>query len=426
MVTSISCNRDKMGRSFENNSVYIKSINGKFEIFKNGKPFLIKGASGYTHLRELKQAGGNTIRVWDTIGLRKILDTADHYQLSVIIGLPMPPSEFMDEFYNDDIKTKNHIKKITTLVNEFKNRPSVLFWCLGNELAFPYRPKYRKFYKTFNDLVTSIHTDDPAHPVTTTLQAVSPKNIFNITYRTGIDFLSFNLFGGLLTFREDIEKLKWFWKGPYLFTEWGIEGPWSTGIQNTWGSYIESTSTKKAEEYLEIYRKYVPVHDSRFLGALVFYWGQKQEYTPTWFSFFDDLGNKTEAVNVMQYIWTNKKIALHAPLMDYILLNDKGAKNNIFLTPNTTSTGKVILAQRDSANLRYKWKLFKEDWHKPNGIFLERKPKKLPNLIVDDLAKEVRFRVPANEGPYRLFVYVYDNRGFLASANIPFYVIDKP
>jgi hypothetical protein len=422
----ITCTQDKIRTSLGGRRVCIKKVGAKFVVFKDGKPFLIKGASGFTHLGVLKRTGGNTIRVWDTLGLRAILDSADRYQLSVIVGLPMPASENMDGFYNDDVKTKDHIRKIALIVNEFKNRPSLLFWCIGNELAFPYKPKYRRFYKTLNDIVSLIHTNDPDHPVTTTLISVQPKNIFNIKFRTDIDFLSFNLFGGFKTFSEDIKKVKWFWTGPFLITEWGIEGPWSADIQNAWGSYVEATSTKKAEQYLEVYEKYMPLNDPGFLGSLVFYWGQKQEYTPTWFSFFDEKGMKTEVVNTMEEIWTGKKTILHAPSLNYMLIDNKGAMDNIFLKPNANATGKLLLAQQDSLNLSYHWHLYKEDWHKPNGVFSEKKPKELANLLIQNTGKEINFKVPYKEGPYRLFVSVYNKQGFLATANTPFYVIAKP
>jgi hypothetical protein len=92
-----------------------------------------------------------------------------------------------------------------------------------------------------------------------------------------------------------------------------LKGPWTTDAQNAWGAYIENTSTKKAEQYLTIYQKYMPVNDPGFLGSMVFYWGQKQELTPTWFSLFDENGAETEMVQVMQYLWTGIKVPEKAP-----------------------------------------------------------------------------------------------------------------
>jgi beta-galactosidase/beta-glucuronidase len=421
---SLACNRDKTSNEI-NKTVYIKTQNGKYTLYRNGQPFFIKGVSGFTNLKRLKEAGGNTIRVWDTTNLGKILDSAQANHLAVIVGLPMPPSSNMDEFYKTP-KADAYALKIARLVNRFKNHPALLCWCLGNELAFPYKPEYNQFYSTFNGMVDMIHRDDPQHPVTTTIMTFQKKNIINIKLRTKIDFISFNIFGSIKTLKEDLQKFSWFWNGPFLITEWAIEGPWTTDSQNAWGAYIENTSTKKAEQYQTIYQKYMPVNDPRFLGSMVFYWGQKQELTPTWFSLFDDNGAETEMVQVMQYLWTGAKAPERAPALKYMLVNGKGAKDNILFKPGIIAHSKVYLESTDTAGLKFKWMVFAEDWFKPNGIFSEKKPKEIKNSIIANNGSELNFKVPDKEGPYRLFVYIYNQKGSFATSNTPFYVLKSP
>lgn len=421
---SLSCN-ESQPVSATKKAVYIKNQNGKYLLYRNGKPFFIKGASGFTNLKELREAGGNTIRVWDTLNLGSILDSAQANHLAVIAGLPMPSSESMDEFYNTS-KANVYSRKIVDIVERFKNHPALLSWCLGNELAFPNKPKYNQFYSIFNGLVDMIHQKDPQHPVTTTIMAFQKKNIINIKLRTKIDMISFNIFGSIQTLKEDLEKFRWFWDGPFLITEWGVEGPWLAENQNAWGAYIESTSTKKAEQYLSNYEKYMPVNNPRFLGSMVFYWGQKQELTPTWFSLFDENGAKTEAVEVMRYIWTGKKIMAKAPALKYMLLAGKGAKDNIIFKPNIAVNSKVYFENADTIGLTFKWKIFAEDWFKPNGIFSEKQPKEINNLIIGQSGSELSFKVPGKEGPYRILVYVYDKKGSFATSNTPFYVLKNP
>ncbi len=394
-------------------------------MYRNGKPFFIKGASGFTNLKQLRAAGGNTIRVWDTLNLGRVLDSAQANHLAVVVGLPMPPSESMDDFYNTP-KADAYTRKITNIIEHFKNHPALLAWCLGNELAFPYKPKYNQFYTIFNGLVDMIHQKDPQHPVTTTIMTFQKKNIINIKLRTKIDFISFNIFGSIKTLKEDLEKFKWFWDGPFLITEWGVEGPWLAENQNAWGAYIESTSTKKAEQYLFNYEKYMPVDNPGFLGSMVFYWGQKQELTPTWFSLFDENGAETEAVQVMRYIWTGKKTTERAPTLKYMLLDGKGAKDNIIFKPNITVSSKVYFENADTAGLTFKWKILAEDWFKPNGFFSEKQPKGMDNLIISQNGSALNFKVPGKEGPYRIFVYVYGKNGSFATSNTPFYVLRDP
>jgi hypothetical protein len=46
--------------------VSIEKKNGRWGFYKDGKPFLVKGAAGSDHIKELWESGGNTIMVWDT------------------------------------------------------------------------------------------------------------------------------------------------------------------------------------------------------------------------------------------------------------------------------------------------------------------------------------------------------------------------
>ena len=57
--------------------VFIKEENGRYAIYKDGKPFLVKGVAGFTHLKELSACGGNTIRIWDTTNIDQILKEAN-------------------------------------------------------------------------------------------------------------------------------------------------------------------------------------------------------------------------------------------------------------------------------------------------------------------------------------------------------------
>ncbi len=411
--------------TLKDGKVCIRSENNRYVIYRNGKPFSIKGASGFTNLETLKEAGGNTIRTWDTTNLARILTEAEANQLAVVVGLPMPESEEMDSFYNRPELVEKQLKSYSALINKYKDHPAVLFWCVGNEIPFPYKPKFNKFYDSFNAVVDMIHLQDPNHPVTTTVLNVQQKNIINIKLRTNIDFVSFNIFGAIRTLKQDLKKAAWIWKGPYLITEWGIDGPWNTYQQTAWAAYIENTSTKKAELLLERYRQFMPVDDPRFLGSLVFFWGQKQETTKTWFSLFDEDGAATESVDAMRYIWTSRLPERKAPQIRYMLLNDKGARDNIMFNPGEAVSAKLFLDQLDTVGLTYTWEIQAEDWYKENGKNNTKKMKSLDSQSTVQGISTTKFVTPEKEGPYRLFVFVKDQHGKLSTSNTPFYVIEK-
>src|SRR5690606_41215403 len=196
--------------------------------------------------------------------------------LAVIVGLPIYNSDYTS-FYNDEKKVKKQFNDYKSLVNRYKQHPALLMWCLGNELDFPYKPSYNNFYKAFNNITDMIHTDDPDHPVMTTVLNFNKKYILNLQLRCDIDLISFNIFSRIDFLKDELKDASLFWKGPFMLAEWGVNGPWQGTPQTAWGAFIENTSTKNAEHYLERYQKHMPIDDGRFLGSFVFYWGQKQE-----------------------------------------------------------------------------------------------------------------------------------------------------
>ena len=268
-----------------------------------------------------------------------------------------------------------------------------------------------------------IHRDDPDHPVTTTMINFQRKTIFNLKMRTNVDIISFNIFGKIESLSQELKDFSWFWKGPYLLTEWGVDGPWDGTAETVWGAKIEQTSTKKAEQYYARYKDKMPVNDHRLLGSFIFYWGQKQETTHTWFSIFDEAGNKTEAVDAAEAIWKGKPLVSPAPQINYMLLDSKGAKDDIFLRSNEKSTAEVFMLNSDAKIKRIVWEIYPEDWYKINNVNNIKKPLLITGLIEETKDLKVIFNTPLKEGPYRIFATIYDDKGYVATCNTPFYVL---
>jgi len=405
--------------------VYIDQHDGGYTVMRNGKRYDIRGAGGHSHFRELHEAGGNTLRTWDTTNLAQILDSAQRHDLAVIVGLPIPNSGDIS-FYNNPQITQTRYRAIQSVIKRFRNHPAVLMWCLGNELDFPFKWTYGDFYDSFNALTDMIHREDPDHPVTTTILNFNKKYIFNIRLRCDIDVISFNIFSNLPLLRGDLDDLAWFWKGPYMLLEWGINGPWQGTEQTAWGAYIEDTSKKKADIYEERYLQFMPLKDPRFLGACVFFWGHKQETTHTWFSIFDEKGNASEAVGTMQRLWTNKLSPVVYPEVKYMLLNGQGARDNVLLNPSVPASAEVLLFKGHDRIRSIRWEVFREDWYRENQINSTRKL--VPLAAAESSGQNLRltFSTPQQEGPYRIFATIYDDAGNFASCNTPFYVVGAP
>lgn len=410
-------------KNFTLKKVTIIKENSKYNLYRNGKIFRIKGAAGYSHFSELKKLGGNTIRIWDTLNLATILDSALANDIAVIVGLPVPNNDDYMSFYNDPQKISFQYNSYKKIVNKFKSHPAILMWCVGNELSFPYKLSYNNFYNSFNGIVDMIHDDDPDHPVTTTILNFDKDYLITLALRCNIDIISFNIFNSINDLRKDISNFSWFWNGPYLLTEWGVDGPWPNSEHTAWGAFIENTSTKKAQLLLNRYRQFVPVEDPRFLGAFIFFWGQKQETTPTWFSIFDEKGARSAIFNTMNYIWTGRKDKYKVPAINYMLVNSKGARDNILLSPNEFSTAEVFMESLSDSIKIVDWQIVREDWYKENNINIDRKNRPLKTIFKSQNKLKTTFISPPWEGPYRISATIYDNQGNFATCNTPFYVV---
>lgn len=400
--------------------VFIHKDGKRYTIYRNGQPFVVKGVSGYMHLAKVKEAGGNTIRTWDTINLGAILDEAQRNKLAVIAGLPIPSSDALNYYYKDTAKTGAAYKAFSQVVQRYKDHPALLMWCLGNEPTFSFKQRYRPFNKTFNHLLDMIHETDPDHPVTTTMVNFSIWQALFIKWKVHhLDLVSFNIFGELNHLSDKLNKYSWLWKGPFLITEWGTYGPWEVN-RTAWGAPIENTSTKKAEQYGLLHGQ-LPVNNPRFLGSLVFYWGQKQEVTPTWFSLFDEKGRPAEAVDVIRQLWTGGQPAAKGPRVQYMLLNNKGAADNIMLRPDSTANAVLLMQDSLSQGFSLHWEVWQEDWFSE----LRRPPMKIFDTLISKAGNKLAFKTPLSEGPYRIYVKVTDSNGRFATANTPFYVVEQ-
>jgi len=415
----MNCNTSP-SKSIKHGTVYVTKEGEGYALYRNGQPFSVKGASGYTHLEKLREIGGNTIRTWDTVNLGAILDEAQRNHLAVIAGLSMPVSAYLDYFYKDTAKVAAQYQAFERTVRQYKDHPALLMWCLGNELNFTWKPGYGAFYKTYNRLLDMIHSTDPDHPVTSTMPNLNIVQTMMIKWKVhDLDLISINTFGKLELLNAQLKKYAWCWKGPFLITEWGAYGPWESERTN-WEAPIENTSTKKAEHY-ELLYKQLPQNNPRFLGALVFYWGQKQETTPTWFSMFDEGNASTEAVNTIQYLWTGKRAVNQPPQIKYMLLNNKGARDNIILPPGDQQTAELLLEDRRADTLKVHWQILQEHWF---GELHQAPLTMLDTLLPADNKLRLTFKAPLKEGPYRIYAKVMDEHGNISTANTPFYIVE--
>lgn len=406
--------------------VEIRKENGAYRLYKDGSPFFVKGAVGQDHLEELAASGGNTIFTWDTLHLQQTLDDAAKNNIMVMAGLDVPSGE-QTEYYNDAEKVNKLLTAYTRIVNKYRTHPALLAWGLGNELILPISSNSSTFYKSYNRFLQMIHSQDPDHPVTTTIINYQKQSILNLRWKIrDIDFISINTYNRIKDIKWELKKLRWIWDGPFIISEWSPNGGWESET-TVWNAPVENTSTKKAEQYYEFYKYFMPLKDPRFMGSLAFYWGNRHEYTHTWYSVFSDDGSPTEVKEALEDCWKGTTTKHESVKIKYMLIDSMGARENILLSPGSKHTANLLLANDQPADsLRYSWEIVKEDWYSWGRTWnYFKRPGAEQGLIADSTLQNAPFICPKKEGPYRIYINVYNKKGWCATANTPFYVVNN-
>ena len=395
--------------------VHVRKTEDGHVLIRNNEPFLIKGAAGNSQLQELKEAGGNTIRLYDTIDLKKNLDAANELDLAVIVDIPLPKYGDGSHFYEKDLSPAK--KKIVNLVSRFKDHPALLYWNVGNELYYPTFHIPTPFFDSFNSLVDLVKQTDPNHPVSTAIIGGNRRRLASVVMKSPqLDLISINSFGNLTDLKERMEPLALLWDGPYVISEWGVNGPWEED-KTIWGAPIEQNSREKARILGDRYNS-AAIQNPNCLGSVVFFWGTKQERTHTWFSFFLN-DKKSKPYYKIKALWNSDSIEYHGPETGLIEIEDRDARSNIILSKEEETYATVSMMGNNQDGLEYNWEIRKEAWSE-----IEEEQPVIEDLILENAGQKVTFKTPEKEGPYRLFVYVTDGENNYSTTNFPFYVLN--
>ncbi len=400
--------------------------NGSFFIYRNGKPYFIKGARtlGTRYMEQVADYGGNSVRVGYGDGLQEVLDRASELGLTVLAGLPVGAER--DGFdYSDSTMVQKQFNRIREIVDNYKDHPALLMWAIGNELDhIPGNLPYDlNMWNAVNDIAEMIKKTDPNHPVMTVIGTGMPEKLAELMIRApSIDLLGINAYADLNQVSGWLDEYGW--NRPFAVTEWGPSGHWEVPRTNL-GVVIEETSTEKGALYKQKYREIIEA-DSRSVGSYAFLWASnRMERTHTWYNMFHDDGSEKEAVHVMNYLWSGEWPSNRAPKIEKLLINGRQAIDSIILEPGAIHTAVIKAMDPDGDSLRVVWELLPE-----LGEFAayagqgETKPEPIEDFMefVDETGCELLFSLPEEAGKtYRLFVYVYDNYGNVGIANIPFY-----
>ncbi|MBS1231563.1 MAG: hypothetical protein H6R35_401 [Bacteroidetes bacterium] len=402
----------------QKSTVSITRDNNAWQLNVNNKPFFIKGVVGNNYFEKVKEYGGNSIR---TGWRQEQLEKAHQLSLYALVNLPAGAErDGMD--YNDTVAVRKQKERILSIVNQTKDHPAVLMWAIGNELDYipPLKPFNPKLWDAINDAAKAIHLTDPDHPVMTVIGTSLIHKVADIVKKCpDLDLLGINSYGDIYTLQDTLRKYGW--TKPFVIAEWGPDGYWEVR-KTPWGAPYEQTGLEKKDCYENKYLKAIMSAGVQCLGSYVFYWsGFKQETTHTWFCMFDEKGLESPLVGLMHYLWTGSKKSNQAPVADSMQINSKRRFDPPVLEAASINTARLYAHDPEGDNLRYKWEIRPEAVYASYAGQGEKVPEPVPGLTNGE-SIEINFTAPSKPGPYRLFGYVFDDKGHFSTVNLPFMV----
>ncbi len=389
-----------------------------YRIFLNDEPFYVLGAAlGSGSIESLARHGANSFRTWSMDNGKALLDEAEKHGLKVMMGIWVA-HERHGFNYNDKKAVKRQYERIKKQVMALKDHPALMLWGVGNEVNL--ESKNPKVWDAVNDISEMIHEVDPNHLTTTCLSGLDKKEVGLIAERAAdLDFICTQLYGAIEILPQLIEESGY--DGPLMVTEWGATGWWEVP-KTSWGAPLENNSSVKADLYLSRYQNAIVSQSQQVMGSYAFFWGQKQERTPTWFGMFMPDGKESESIDAMQYAWTGQWPENRSPRLNDFLLEGQRATDNIRLKSGKTYSAEVKTTDPDGDELMYHWEIMKESSATSTGGDAENVPDVMYGLFPENGDRGATFKAPSQRGAYRLFIYVEDGHDHVAHANIPFWV----
>ncbi len=408
--------------------VEIVEEDGKYMLYRGGEPYYIKGAGGQVYLERVKEYGGNSIRLWSTKdsqesgkSVQELLDLAHANDLTITLGLWVTHPRHNPDFYGDPEKVKAQLEDFRADVLKYKDHPALLMWAVGNEVHL--NTDDTRVWDAVGDIAEMIKVEDPMHPVTTITANINSAIVNNIKNKApAIDLLGVNAYGNdLLSIPDKVRNSGW--NKAYFMGEFGPVNHWQvTGTP--WGAKYEPLNTQKAITYMAAYETFL--NDTAMcLGSYVFKWGWKWQRTYSWINLFTKEGLETEAVDVMQFVWSESWPENRAPKAERILLDGRLPGIADTLTPSGIYSASVNASDPDNDTLIYDWVLYEEGRSSASGGDSETEPPRYDGFILEHYNDSIVFQLPDMAAPFRLYVFVKDTAQNVGISNVPFFVRQK-
>ena len=396
---------------------------GRFTLLRDGKPYVIKGAGGTTHLDLLKACGGNSVRTWgvdslaEKVGGKPLLDRCDELGLTVTAGLWIGHERHGFDYANE-AQVRKQRDAVRAAVRKYKDHPALLAWGLGNEMEGPTADgsKADHIWKELNVLAAIVKEEDTNHPVMTVIAGTAKAKIRGVlAHAPNIDILGVNAYSAAVKAPEAIREAEW--AKPFVLSEFGPAGHWEVP-KTKWGAPIEPTGRAKAAKYLAAQTAVMEKGAGACLGSYCFVWGQKQEATATWYGMFLKTGEKLPPVDAMCKAWSGKDPANRCPAIKGLASELKGA----VVPPGKEFAATAEATDPEGDALTWDWAVTAEAAAPKGGGDKEAVPPSFPDAVVSADKDRAVIKAPDKPGNYRVFVVVRDGKGGASVENFCFRV----
>ena len=290
---------------------------GSWQLYRDGQPFFLKGAGAVEHIDVLADSGANAVRTWGFDQLTKLVDgktlieRVKENNLKLVAGIWVQHKRHGFD-YSDVERVKAQREEIRREVAKWKNEDAILMWSVGNEMEEDGHDPV--LWKELEAIARVVREEDPSRLImTVTAGAPDYKVRAAIEHLPTIDILGVNAYAAAPFVAQDV--VKYGWKKPFMLTEFGPRGHWEVD-KTEWGAAVEPTSVQKFETYYDTHMRAIEDGKGLCVGTFAFFWGQKQERTPTWYSMFLPSGEKLTPVDAMVKAWTGEAPENGCPVIE--------------------------------------------------------------------------------------------------------------
>ena len=402
--------------------VKVNGGQGAWQLSVNGAPYQIKGvtwgpgnAAGDGYLADAASMGVNTIRTWGTdASSQPLLDAAAARGIKVINGFWLNQGA---DYVNDTTYKTNTLNTIKQYVTQYKDHPGTLMWDVGNEVILTTQDHFtgaaieqeRIAYAQYvEQIAEAVHAIDPNHPVTST-DAWTGAWPYYKQYTPSLDLLAVNSYGSVCNVKQD-----WINGGytkPYIVTESGEPGEWEVPNDAN-GVPTEPTDQQQRDGYTSAWNC-ITGHPGVSFGGTLFNYGVENDFGGVWFNLLTGGWRRLSYYSVKQ-AFTGQAQSNTPPAITSMTLSN---------TASVPAGGQftVTVASTDPTGDALRYNLALSSKYVGGATALQS-----PSSYTQTGPGAFTVTAPKTLGVWKVYVYVYDQRGGVGIQSASFRVVAPP